>query len=34
MRRGWFLHTCLLLGYAFLYVPIVLLVATSFNPSG
>ena len=33
MRRGWFLNTCLLLGYAFLYVPIVLLVATSFNPN-
>jgi len=33
MRRGWFLTACLLAGYAFLYVPIVLLVATSFNPS-
>ncbi len=33
MRRGWFLNACLLLGYAFLYVPVVLLVATSFNPN-
>ena len=33
MRRGRFLTTCLLLGYAFLYIPIALLVATSFNPS-
>ena len=33
MRRGWFLPACLLLGYAFLYVPVLLLVATSFNPS-
>ena len=34
MRRGgWFLNLCLLLGYAFLYVPVVLLVATSFNPN-
>ncbi len=33
MRRGPFLPACLLLGYAFLYVPIALLVATSFNPS-
>ncbi len=33
MRRGRFLTTCLLLGYAFLYVPVLLLVATSFNPS-
>jgi putrescine transport system permease protein len=33
MRRGWFLTVCLLLGYAFLYVPVLLLVATSFNPS-
>ncbi len=33
MRRGWFLTGCLLAGYAFLYVPIILLVATSFNPS-
>ena len=33
MRRGRFLTACLLLGYAFLYVPVLLLVATSFNPS-
>jgi putrescine transport system permease protein len=33
MRRGRFLATCLLLGYAFLYIPVLLLVATSFNPS-
>ncbi len=33
MRRGRLLPACLLAGYAFLYVPIVLLVATSFNPS-
>ncbi len=33
MKRGPFLSASLLLGYAFLYVPIVLLVATSFNPS-
>ena len=33
MRRGRFLPTALLAGYAFLYVPIGLLVATSFNPS-
>ena len=33
MRRGRFLAVCLLLGYAFLYVPVLLLVATSFNPS-
>jgi putrescine transport system permease protein len=33
MRRGRFLQTCLLVGYAFLYVPIALLIATSFNPS-
>jgi putrescine transport system permease protein len=33
MRRGWLLPACLLLGYAFLYVPVLLLVATSFNPS-
>jgi putrescine transport system permease protein len=32
MKRGGFLTACLLVGYAFLYVP-VLLVATSFNPS-
>jgi putrescine transport system permease protein len=33
MRRGRFLQICLLVGYAFLYVPIALLIATSFNPS-
>jgi len=33
MRRGWFLNACLLLGYSFLYVPVLLLVATSFNPN-
>ncbi len=33
MRRGRLLPVCLLAGYAFLYVPIALLVATSFNPS-
>ena len=33
MRRGRFLTVCLLLGYAFLYVPVLLLVATSFNPN-
>ncbi len=33
MRRGRFLTLCLLLGYAFLYVPVLLLVATSFNPN-
>ena len=33
MRRGWLLPSCLLLGYAFLYLPVALLVATSFNPS-
>ena len=33
MRRGRLLPAALLAGYAFLYVPIVLLVATSFNPS-
>ncbi|MDT7950810.1 MAG: ABC transporter permease subunit [Acetobacteraceae bacterium] len=33
MRRGRLLPTALLAGYAFLYVPIALLVATSFNPS-
>lgn len=33
MRRGWFLPACLILGYGFLYVPVALLVATSFNPS-
>ncbi len=33
MKRGGFLTACLLVGYAFLYVPVLLLVATSFNPS-
>ena len=33
MRRGRFLGACLLAGYAFLYIPIILLVATSFNRS-
>ena len=33
MKRGRFLTACLLLGYAFLYIPVLLLVATSFNPS-
>ena len=33
MRRGRLLPACLIAGYAFLYVPIALLVATSFNPS-
>jgi len=33
MRRGWFLTACLIAGYAFLYIPVLLLVATSFNPS-
>ena len=33
MRRGRFLTVALLAGYAFLYVPVLLLVATSFNPS-
>lgn len=33
MRRGWFLPTTLSLGYGFLYVPVLLLVLTSFNPS-
>ncbi len=33
MKRGWLLNLCLLLGYAFLYVPVLLLVATSFNPN-
>ena len=33
MRRGPFLATALVAGYAFLYIPIALLVATSFNPS-
>ncbi|HEY0202755.1 MAG TPA: ABC transporter permease subunit [Acetobacteraceae bacterium] len=33
MRRGRFLTACLVAGYAFLYIPVLLLVATSFNPS-
>ena len=33
MRRGPLLPAALLAGYAFLYIPIALLVATSFNPS-
>ena len=33
MRRGRFLAACLIAGYAFLYIPVLLLVATSFNPS-
>ena len=33
MRRGWLLPASLLLGYAFLYLPVALLVAASFNPS-
>ena len=33
MKKGRFLTACLLLGYAFLYIPVLLLVATSFNPS-
>ena len=33
MSQGWFLRAALALGFAFLYVPIALLVATSFNPS-
>ena len=33
MSRNWFLRAALALGFAFLYVPIALLVATSFNPS-
>ena len=33
MKRGRFLTICTLLGFAFLYGPVVLLVATSFNPS-
>lgn len=33
MKRGRLLPAALLAGYAFLYVPIALLVATSFNPS-
>ncbi|MGI4795983.1 MAG: ABC transporter permease subunit [Janthinobacterium lividum] len=33
MRRGRLLPAALIAGYAFLYIPIALLVATSFNPS-
>lgn len=33
MRCTWFLPACLGLGYAFLYIPVLLLVATSFNPN-
>ena len=33
MRRPWFLFTCLVFGYAFLYVPIILLMIYSFNES-
>ena len=33
MRRGRFPTACLIAGYAFLYIPVLLLVATSFNPS-
>lgn len=33
MKRGGLLPSILVLGYAFLYVPVLLLVATSFNPS-
>ncbi len=33
MKRGRFLTACLIAGYAFLYIPVLLLVATSFNPS-
>ena len=33
MKRRTFLPACLVAGYAFLYVPVLLLVATSFNPS-
>lgn len=33
MRRGRALPTILAAGYAFLYIPVLLLVATSFNPS-
>ena len=33
MKRGRLLPAALLAGYAFLYIPIALLVATSFNPS-
>lgn len=33
MRRPWFLFTALVFGYAFLYVPIILLMIYSFNDS-
>jgi len=33
MKHGRFLTACLIAGYAFLYIPVLLLVATSFNPS-
>jgi len=33
MRRPWFLFTVLVFGYAFLYVPIILLMVYSFNES-
>jgi len=33
VRRGWLLPASLIFGYAFLYIPVLLLVATSFNPS-
>ena len=33
MKRSRFLTACLIGGYAFLYIPVLLLVATSFNPS-
>ena len=33
MKRSRFLTACLIAGYAFLYIPVLLLVATSFNPS-
>ena len=33
MKRGRFLTACLVAGYLFLYLPVLLLVATSFNPS-
>ena len=33
MRRPWFLFTALVFGYAFLYVPIILLMIYSFNES-
>jgi putrescine transport system permease protein len=33
MKRGWSLYTVLIFGYAFLYVPVLLLVVYSFNES-